>query len=104
MPIAAVVAERTEELREICRAHGVRRLDLFGSAAREDFDPETSDLDFLVSFHKGEHKPYAGDYFELLEELERVFGRTVDLVMDGAIDNPYVRKSVDEDRVALYEA
>ena len=104
MPIAAVVAERTEELREICRAHGVRRLDLFGSAAREDFDPETSDLDFLVTFHKGVHTPYAGDYFELLKELERVFGRTVDLVMDGAIDNPYVRKTVDEDRVAIYEA
>ena len=38
MPIAPVVAERAEEIREICRRHGVKRLDLFGSAARDDFE------------------------------------------------------------------
>ena len=104
MPIAAVVAERTEELREICRAHGVQRLDLFGSAAREDFDPETSDLDFLVVFHKGVHKPWASHYLELQEALEQLFGRSVDLVADKAIDNPYFRRSVEKSRTPLYES
>ena len=104
MPIAAVVAERTEELREICRAHGVQRLDLFGSAAREDFDPETSDLDFLVVFHKGARKPWAGHYLELQRALEQLFGRSVDLVADKAIDNPYFRRSVEKSRTPLYES
>ena len=104
MPIAAVVAERTEDLREICRAHGVQRLDLFGSAAREDFDPETSDLDFLVVFHKGARKPWAGHYLELQRALEQLFGRSVDLVADKAIDNPYFRRSVEKSRTPLYES
>ena len=104
MPIAPVVAERAEEIREICRRHGVKRLDLFGSAARDDFDPAASDLDFLVTFHKDVRKALAGDYFDLHQDLEQLFERSVDLVMDSAIDNPYIRKSVDEDRTPLYEA
>lgn len=104
MPIAPVVAERAEEIREICRTHGVKRLDLFGSAARDDFDPTGSDLDFLVTFHKDGREPRAGDYFDLLQDLEQLFKRSVDLVMDNAISNPYVRESIDEDRLPLYEA
>lgn len=104
MPIASVVAERAEEIRELCRRHGVKRLDLFGSAARDDFDPAASDLDFLVTFHTGVRKARAGDYFDLHQDLEQLFGHSVDLVMDSAIDNPYIRKSVDEDRTPLYEA
>ena len=104
MPIAPVVAERAEEIREICRTHGVKRLDLFGSATRDDFDPTGSDLDFLVTFHKDGHESRSGDYFDLQRDLEQLFERSVDLVMDSAISNPYIRKSVDEDRMPLYEA
>ena len=53
MPIAPVVAERVEEIREICREYGVKRPDLFGSATTGEFDEPTSDVDFLVTFHKG---------------------------------------------------
>ena len=45
------VAERAAELEQLCRAHHVRRLDLFGSAAAGRFQSERSDLDFLVDFH-----------------------------------------------------
>lgn len=104
MPIAPVVADRAEEIREICRTHGVKRLDLFGSAARDDFDPTASDLDFLVTFHTDGHESRAGSYFDLQQDLEQLFERSVDLVVDSAISNPYIRKSVDEDRMPLYEA
>ena len=46
----SIVQDNIEALRELAIKHRVERLDLFGSAAREDFDPETSDLDFLVTF------------------------------------------------------
>ena len=46
----AEISSRQEELRELCRWFHVRRLDLFGSAAGDDFDPARSDLDFLVEF------------------------------------------------------
>ena len=46
------IALHREELPALCRRFHVRRLDLFGSAARGDFDPESSDIDFLVEFDR----------------------------------------------------
>ena len=46
------IALRRDELRAVCRRFHVRRLDLFGSAARGDFDPQRSDVDFLVEFDR----------------------------------------------------
>ena len=46
----AEIASHREELEELCRRFHVRRLDLFGSAASDGFDPARSDLDFLVEF------------------------------------------------------
>jgi predicted nucleotidyltransferase len=46
------IALRRDELRAVCRRFHVRRLDLCGSAARGDFDPQRSDVDFLVEFDR----------------------------------------------------
>jgi hypothetical protein len=46
----SIVQDKLETLKELCVKHRVERLDIFGSAAREDFNPESSDLDFLVEF------------------------------------------------------
>lgn len=87
----------------LCRRFGVRRLSVFGSAATEAFDPERSDVDFLVEFD-----PDAADrfdaYFGLKEELERLAGRPVDLVMPKSLDNPYFAASVARSRRDLYAA
>ena len=91
---------RREELRELCRRFHVRRLGLFGSAAGEDFDPERSDLDFLVEF---EPEALSFDiYFDLKEALEALFGRKVNLVEQSAIRNPYFKASVERSKVGLY--
>ena len=102
MSIAPVVAEQAEEIREICRAHGVKRLDLFGSAATGEFDPERSDVDFLVTFHKGVRRGWMGEYFDLRQALEELLGRPVDLVSDHEFRNPYFRDAVEESRTPLY--
>ena len=100
-----LVEDRVEEVAEICRRHGVERLDLFGSAAREGFDAEGSDLDFVVSFERRDPPALFDRYFGLKEDLEALFGRGVDLVMEGAIGkNPYFAESVAETRVPLYAA
>ncbi len=98
----AEVTERRAELHDLCRRFGVRRLDLFGSAARGDFDPACSDLDFLVEFEPKEPGGYADAYFGLKESLERLFGRSVDLVSPASIRNPWFRESVEETRSVLY--
>ena len=98
------IAERADALRHLCRKHGVRRLDLFGSAAAGLFDTDDSDLDFLVEFDPISPGSYADAYFGLLEALEELFGRPVDLVVDTAIRNPYFRQAVEQTRSPLYAA
>ena len=97
-----LIPERQRELAELCRQFRVRRLELFGSAAAGGFDSRTSDLDFLVEFlplAEGEH---ADAYFGLLEALQDLFGRPVDLVVERAVRNPYFLEAVARSRAVLY--
>lgn len=98
------IEEHRAELAELCRRRHVLRLSLFGSATRDDFDPQRSDLDFLVDFEVLPPGQYADAYFGLLEDLERLLGRSVDLVVATAIKNPYFRQSVDQTKALLYAA
>lgn len=75
-----------------CQRYGVQRLRIFGSALTERFDPEASDLDFLVDFAPGNTNLFH-DYFDLKFELERITGQPVDLVDASAVRNPYFRAS-----------
>jgi hypothetical protein len=82
----------------------VERLALFGSAATGGFRANGSDLDFLVEFRRLLSAGYANRYFGLLEGLQSLFERPVDLVVESAIRNPYFREAVDRDKALLYAA
>jgi len=97
-----VVSERLKELNELCRRFHVGRLELFGSASRSDFNPATSDLDFVVEFREEAAHGLSGDYFGLKMALKELFGHEVDLVMAGAIRNPYFARTIAETRVTVY--
>ena len=99
-----VIEKHATELKQLCLRYRVRRLDVFGSAATYRFHPENSDLDFLVEFQPLPDGTYAETYFGLLEALNRLFGKPVDLVVGSAIRNPYFRQSVEETRASIYEA
>jgi predicted nucleotidyltransferase len=98
------IQDKLARLEELCRRYHVRTLALFGSALREDFDPQRSDMDFLVEFETPPSGQYARVYFGFLGELESLFGRPVDLVEAGTIRNPYIRKTVEAERELLYVA
>ena len=100
----AVLLDNREKVSEICRRYRVRRLEAFGSGAGADFDPDKSDLDFLVEYLPLESGQHADMYFGLLEELEDLFDRSVDLVMTASIQNPYFLESVETTRTPLYAA
>lgn len=100
-----LVEEKLEAIRALCREFGVVRLELFGSAATGEFDPEQSDIDFLVEYPPDyDFGPWLTRYFELKERLEALLEREVDLVMAGAPRNPYFIQSVNESRRLLYAA
>jgi uncharacterized protein len=91
-PMIADIALHREELRELCRRFQVRRLDVFGSAARGDFDPGRSDVDFLVEFAVRDDD--FARFLDFKQALEALLGRRVDLVDRRAIEaSPnYIRK------------
>lgn len=99
-----LVASNKERIAALCREFHVRRLELFGSAVGDQFDPETSDIDFLVEFLPLRQGQWADAYFGLLEGLEALFGRHVDLVMVRAVQNRYFLEAIEEQREVLYAA
>lgn len=92
-----------DAIARVCEAHGVRRLRVFGSAASGRFDPERSDVDLLVEFTPDLPHPFDA-YFGLKEDLERLLGREVDLIMADAVRNPYFARSVLHGARDLYAA
>ena len=91
----AEIAVHREELAALCRRYGVRRLEIFGSAARgTDFDPKTSDADFLVEFDRGGAHGPLEQFFGFAEALEKLLGRSVDLVEREALEQSenYIRR------------
>lgn len=88
----------------ICQRYGIRRLEVFGSAARaDDFNPERSDADFLVKFAPGV-QPGLESFFGAKAALEALLGRGVDLVEPGAVRNPYVLANINRHCQAIYAA
>ena len=100
-----LLRDNREELEILCRRFHVQRLELFGSAAtKERFRAQTSDLGFLVEFVRLRPGEHFDTYFGLLEGLETLFGRPVDLVMTRAISNPYFLQAVNRTRKLIYAA
>jgi len=98
-----ILAKR-EEIAELCRKHHVRRLSVFGSAARDDFDPQSSDVDLRVEFDDDAIEQYADNFFDLQDALVETLGRKVDILSSKVIRNPYFKKEVEETEVTFYAA
>ncbi len=90
------------EIERVCRSLPVKRLGLFGSALSRNFS-KASDVDVLVIFDSDETIDLFDKYFELKEQLEEIFEREVDLVVDRKFRNPVLRKSIDRTRTVIYE-
>ena len=99
-----IVESRRAALAELCVRLGIKRLEVFGSAARTDFNPLHSDVDFLVEFESNRDDQPLRRFFGAKEALEGLFGREIDLVMPDALKNPFVRASVDRSRQLIYGA
>jgi predicted nucleotidyltransferase len=84
----------------ICQELDIKRLDLIGSATRDDFHPDSSDIDVLVEFEGTSDLFHR--YFVFKERLESLFGRKVDVIQAGAVKNPYVRETIERDRMLIY--
>ena len=99
-----LIRDHSDDIAEICRRHHVKRLEVFGSAAIGDFNPQTSDLDFLVEFDESDDFSLFQTRRDLTQRLEALFNRSVDLVIFANVENPYFRTSVESTREPIFEA
>lgn len=99
-----LIENNISEVKAICKKHAVAALYLYGSALTEEFE-EDSDLDFAVSFQNNLSPLKQGDaYFGLLEELEKLFNRKIDLISYSVVKNPIFKEELDRTKMTLYAA
>jgi predicted nucleotidyltransferase len=89
---------------ELCRQYGVSRLDVFGSILRPDFSTTTSDVDFAVEFDAAHSGSPLHRYFDLKTALEGLFGRKVDLVELGAMQDTRLKREITRSKLPIYAA
>ena len=100
-----LIAERLPEVRALCEKYRVKRLTLFGSAVKGTFDPDKSDLDFVVEFEWDPDPLERGRLWTFLwEDLGDLFGRNIDLIVASTIKNPYIAQSIERAHMDLYAA
>ena len=102
--LPAVITEHLEAIRGLCVKYRVKRLAVFGSAAKGTFDPAKSDVDFVVEFIPQPRAGLRDVYFDLLQDLKDLLGREVDLVERKAVRNPYFLKVLELSEQPLYDA
>ncbi|MBS1978456.1 MAG: nucleotidyltransferase domain-containing protein [Bacteroidetes bacterium] len=90
-----------DQIQRLCRNHKVKSLYSFGSVNTARFTRE-SDIDLMVDFVTDDPIEYTDNYFELKFELERILNRSIDLLENRAIKNPFLRENIDKSKVLIY--
>jgi predicted nucleotidyltransferase len=92
------------KLESLCKKNNVSELYLFGSAVSGTFNSK-SDLDFAVVFDKSLSPLEHGNaFFALIDDLENLFQRPVDLLSYRALKNPIFKEELDSSKVSVYAA
>lgn len=102
--IPDLILKKMDDIKRLCHQTKVAKIGLFGSALREDFDPEISDLDFVVEFLEPDAPGISDRYLTLAESLETIFERRVDLITARSIKNPVFFAEVNTSLCPLYAA
>jgi predicted nucleotidyltransferase len=96
-----VISQNIELISRLCKAHKVKSLYAFGSVLTDKFN-EQSDIDLIVDFSDVQLLDYADNYFDLKFSLEDALKRSVDLLEEKAIKNPYFKKAIEKNKQLIY--
>jgi len=102
--VPPMIAKLRASIALLCERHGVRELALFGSILRDDFDPETSDVDAAVAFGPARGESMARQYFDFKQSLEELFARPVDLIEIEAMPDSRLKRIIERTKVPIYAA
>ena len=98
------ITDRLPEIQDLCRAHHVQSMAVFGSAVRDDFNPETSDIDVRVIFDSAKITRYARNAYAFRNALVQLFRRKVDMLSSKELRNTYLKRAIEDDQVVVYAA
>ena len=90
-----------DQIQKLCENHRVKTLYSFGSVNTPKFST-TSDVDLMVDFAINDPIEYSDNYFELKFALEKILDRSIDLLENKAIKNPFLRENIDRSKVLIY--
>lgn len=96
-----IIDQYNTQINNLCTKYHVLRLYLFGSVLTDRFN-ENSDIDLLVDFDVVSQRDYADNFFDFKYSLEDLFKRKVDLLETKAIQNPYLKNSIDNTKLLIY--
>ena len=99
-----LLESKRQAIHEVCSRFGVARLEVFGSGLRDDFKPGESDVDLLVEFKSMDPYARVEAYFRMRDELRGLLQREIDLVMSGAVKNPYISREIERTKQLMYAA
>ncbi len=96
-----IINDNIDKINTLCINYNVKSLFAFGSVCTEKFN-DLSDIDLLISFNAMDYGDYADNYFSVADKLEELFHRSVDLVTDKSLSNPYFIDSVNKTKTQIY--
>jgi len=97
------IAKQKPAFIAMCQNHKVKNLYAFGSSITGNFDIKTSDIDLLVEIDDNDPIERGEKLLSLWDTFEAFFHRKVDLLTDSSIRNPYLRKSIDSNKLLIYD-
>ncbi len=100
--INPIVSNKIQILNHLCQRYKIQTLYLFGSATSNRFT-DKSDLDFLVTFGDIPQIDYADYFFDFMHDLENLYQRKIDLLTDKSLTNPYLIKSINQNKKLIYD-
>jgi uncharacterized protein len=97
----SILDQYSTDISALCASHKVKRLYAFGSVLTDKFSTN-SDIDLIVDFDPIDVANYADNYFDLKFSLQDMLHRSVDLLEEKALKNPYFRQAISQNRKLVY--
>lgn len=104
MIIKELIQKNQTEFTNLCKEHNVKTMFAFGSSVTNNFDFDKSDIDLIVEIDESDPVKKGEKILAIWDKLESFFKRKVDLLTNPNIRNPYLKQSVDESKVLIYES
>ncbi len=99
-----IIKNNRQQIAELCCKYGIKKLEVFGSAAAGNFRSGSSDVDFFYEFDNSSPGSLADRFFSFQNDLERLLETNVDLVSAPDATNPYFLQVANRHRLPLYAA